>query len=114
VKCLETRRKNGMKWRRYRTSDNRIVTTYELPTQVLGLSKELQRRLAMWESNQVRQGLVEQAKKLIARGWKNTAIAHHLGRSDSWVKKIKQKMKKEKQDAADMALRRKSSEGLPS
>ena len=106
MKCLETRRKNGMKWRRYRTSDNRIVTTYELPTQVLNLSKDLQRRLAMWESNQVKLGLVEQAKQLIEKNWKSLAIAHHLGRSESWVKKIKQKMRKEKQHAADMALRR--------
>ena len=63
----------------------------------------------MWKSNQNKLALVEQAKKLIDDNWKSIAIAHFLGRSESWVKKIKQKMKKEKQHDADLAMRRKSS-----
>ena len=35
MRCLETRRRNGMKWRRYRTEDGAIVTTYEVPVEVL-------------------------------------------------------------------------------
>lgn len=89
MKCLETRKRDGMKWRRYRTEDGRIVTTFEMPTQVVNLSIDLRRRLAMWESKQKRLALRAQARRLLADGWKTTAVAHHFGLSDSWVRQIR-------------------------
>jgi hypothetical protein len=89
MKCLETRKRDGMKWRRYRTDDGRIVTTFEMPTQVVNLSSDLRRRLAMWESKQQKLARKEQAKQLLAEGWKTTAVANHFGLSDSWVRQIR-------------------------
>lgn len=89
MKCLETRKRDGMKWRRYRTDDGRIVTTFEMPTQVVNLSSDLRRRLAMWESKQQKLARKEKAKELLAAGWKTTAVASHFGLSDSWVRQIR-------------------------
>lgn len=37
MKCLETRRRNGMKWRRYRTEDGARWIIYEVPASVISL-----------------------------------------------------------------------------
>lgn len=82
MKCLETRRRNGMKWRRYRTEDGRIVTTYELPTEVLRGAAEpsrLQERLDAYARADARRARRQQVISLLAQGWKPLAIASEVG-----------------------------------
>lgn len=85
MKCLETRRKNGMRWRRYRTDDGRAVRTYEIPEAVvshIGLPRvealvakfergEPMRRNTHWRRTR--------ARELRARGWKLESIALEVG-----------------------------------
>lgn len=94
MKCLETRRKDGMKWRRYRTTDGRIVTTYELPTQVLrGVTTmtRLRERLAKYESGQKSEARRARAKALLAAGWKAVAVANELGVQTRSIERLRAK-----------------------
>lgn len=82
MKCLETRRRDGMKWRRYRTADDRIVTTYELPTEVLlGVTtmKRVHARLEAYKRGQARAERRAQAQALLRKGWKPVAVANEVG-----------------------------------
>jgi FixJ family two-component response regulator len=88
MKCLETRQKNGMRWRRYRTDDGRIVTTYELPAAVLSAfsKKRLTEQLAGWQRGESLRARRVVMLARIAEGVKPTAIAHELGISDAAVR----------------------------
>ena len=91
MKCLETRKRDGMKWRRYRTDDGRTVTTYELPTAVLSRfsKKQLAASLVAWERGEARRARRARAAALLAQGVKPTAIAHELGITDQAVRLLR-------------------------
>lgn len=88
MKCLETRRRDGMRWRRYRTEDGRTVTTYELPTAVLRAfdRKKLQEALAAHARGEALRTRGKRIDDLILAGWKPTAIAHEIGVSEAAVR----------------------------
>lgn len=97
MKCLETRKRNGMRWRRYLTEDGRIVTTYELPTAVLSLisKKALADQLAAFERGEARRARAQRMHQLIAEGVKPTAIAHELGVTEQAVRNARKKINSE-------------------
>lgn len=81
MKCLETRDRKGLRWRRYRTEDGRIVTTLEIPEQVFRATvrkDRLQERLDAWRRAQEREALQARGTVLLAEGWKPLAVAHEL------------------------------------
>ena len=81
MKCLETRAREGLRWRRYRTDDGRIVTTLEVPEQVFRATvrkDRLQERLEGWRREQERAALQARGLALLAEGWKPLAVAHEL------------------------------------
>ena len=97
MKCLETRQRNGMKWRRYRAPDGSTHQTYEVPVAVVGvlgvkrLREELQRaarRQAIRQRN-------ARIRRLLAEGWKPLAIAAEVGLSEAMVRRLRQKFEKE-------------------
>lgn len=92
MKCLETRSKNGLRWRRYRTDDGRIVTTYEMPTQVLlsvTTMKRVAARLEAFKRGQARAELRQKVRERLAAGWKPVAIANELPMSVRNIEKIR-------------------------
>lgn len=94
MKCLETRRRDGMKWRRYRTEDGRTITTYELPTTVVravGVAKVTQ-ALEKWQRGEDSRARIARIKKLVAQGIKPTAIAYEEGVTDQRVRQIRKQM----------------------
>lgn len=95
MKCLETRRRHGMKWRRYRTEDDVIVTTYEVPTAVLGELgwQRLRGALERAERQLARARRTAHAQALLREGWKTVAVAHEVGLCDSQVRRIAQRMR---------------------
>ena len=94
MKCLETRRRDGMRWRRYRTDDGRIVTTYELPTSVLRTfdRKRLQEALAAHARGEALRARGKRVDDLIRAGWKPTAIANEIGVSEAAVRQRRAKL----------------------
>ena len=83
-----------MKWRRYRTEDGRIITTFELPEAVLSAfsNKRLTLQLEAWgrgEASRIRQ---QRMVKLIREGVKPTAIAHELGVTEQAVRAARKKI----------------------
>lgn len=95
MRCLETRRRDGMRWRRYRTADGVTLATYEVPVEVLRvlgearLRKELERAARTLE----RKTRNARALKLLQAGWKVEAVANDVGLCDSQVRRIRQRMK---------------------
>lgn len=91
MKCLETRKKDGMRWRRYRTDDGRIVTTYELPTTVLkGVAPpdKLRARLASFQRGEKTRERRAALLAKLAEGIKPLAIADELGMSTRQVQRL--------------------------
>lgn len=92
MKCLETRRRNGMKWRRYRAPDGHTFTTYELPSAVLlGVTTlaRIAKRLEQWHRGQAAAARRAQAEAMLAEGVKPVAIAHELGLSPRTVERYR-------------------------
>ena len=89
MKCLETRRRQGMKWRRYRTQKGATVTTFEVPCEVIRvlgarrLREELERAKRRLEAAEQK----AQALAMLASGAKTTAVAHEFGLADSTVRR---------------------------
>lgn len=97
MKCLETRKRDGMKWRRYRTPDGRIITTFELPTTVLlgaAPADKLKARLASFEKAERTRARRVAVLAGIAAGTKPLAIADEFGLDPRTVYKIKQGLAK--------------------
>lgn len=95
MKCLETRQRNGLKWRRYRTEDGRTVTTFELPTSVLrGITTaaRLNARLETWRRGEAQRTRRAAVLKRLAQGVKPAAVAHEFGLSDREVQRIRKRM----------------------
>jgi DNA-directed RNA polymerase specialized sigma subunit len=82
-----------MKWRRYRTAEGVIVTTYEVPCTVLQtlgdsrLKSELQRAARQHE----RDARNARARTLLAAGWKPIAVGAEVGLSESQVRRLRQR-----------------------
>ncbi len=95
MKCLETRKRNGMKWRRYVTEDGLRVVTYEVPESVLKYLSRATLSLALKRHNDglKRRARDAQIHKLLREGWKTTAVASKFNLSDSMVRRIKQGMR---------------------
>lgn len=94
ARCLETRERDGMRWRRYRTEDGRIITTYELPTSVLHGVAPLDRvhaRIVCWMRGQARAARRARIADLLANGWKPEAVANEVGVTARTVQKLRQK-----------------------
>lgn len=94
-RCLETRTKAGVRWRRYRFPDGRVESTFELPSAVvsrLGRAKVLElcavyaAQTPMRERRHVRRQRIE---ALLLAGTKPTAIAHELGTTDDYIRKVR-------------------------
>lgn len=95
MKCLETRnRKDGLRFRRYRTDDGRTVTTFEVPTTVLRAFSmpKVYAQLQAWERGQERKGRRLLIEQRIKEGVKPTAIAHEYGVTDQRVRQIRKAM----------------------
>jgi hypothetical protein len=95
MKCLETRRrKDGMKWRRYRTEDGRTITTVELPTAVLSVvsRKQIAAQIEAWKRGETQRIRIARMRALIAQGVKPTAIAHELGVTEQAVRAQRKRM----------------------
>lgn len=97
MKCLETRQRNGMRWRRYLIADGVIRKTYEVPETVIRYlgPKKLQEALERAKRDEERRLRDARIKKLLQAGWKTTALAHEFGLSDSMVRRIAQRMRAE-------------------
>ena len=92
MKCLETRQRNGMKWRRYRTPDGRTLTTYELPATVLSgvtTMARLRARLEMFEKGEAMRARRQLVLQRIGEGVKPLAIADELGMSTREVQRVR-------------------------
>ena len=93
MKCLETRQRNGMKWRRYRTAEGVIVTTYEVPCEVvrcLGQAR-VQAELERAARQRERASRNARALALLADGWKPLAVGDEVGLCESQVRRLRQK-----------------------
>jgi DNA-binding NarL/FixJ family response regulator len=88
MKCLETRKRNGMTHRRYQLADGRRLSTVELPATVLRAfsRKQVAEAMAKWERGEALRARQARMKKLIAQGVKPTAIAHELGITEQAVR----------------------------
>lgn len=91
MKCLETRQRGGMRWRRYRDEHGAIHTTLEAPEEVVRTlgAKRLAEELARAKRNSERKVLNARATKLVAEGWKPEAVAHELSLSAPQVRKLR-------------------------
>ena len=97
AKCLETRVKDGVKWRRYRTPSGVTYTTYEIPTEVFNgvvPASKFAPRVRSWYREQQRKEKRAVVERLLAEGWKPSAIAHEVGWTDKTVTKIRVSLKR--------------------
>lgn len=95
MKCLETRRRGGIKWRRYRTEEGAVIRTGEVPMEVLaelGAAK-LKEALARAARREQRLRRQARAENLLRQGWKPEAVAAELELSVSMVRRYRQRMK---------------------
>lgn len=93
MKCLETRRKQGLKWRRYRDDDGLTHTTYEIPTQVWNaMAKRARARLEAYERGVAQRRVQAKALVLLQDGWKPEAVAHELKISVRVVQKLRKQL----------------------
>ena len=97
MKCLETRRRNGMKWRRYRTEDGAQWITYEVPTSVISLigRRRLAEELERAERKLARLNRNAKALALLKAGVKPLAVAAELGISEAQARRIYQPHRKD-------------------
>jgi hypothetical protein len=96
AECLETRIKDGLKWRRYRTPEGAVYTTYEIPTEMFhsivppGMYES---RVESWNREQKRKEKWALVEKLLLEGWKPLAIASEVGWTERTVTKVRSQMK---------------------
>lgn len=95
-KCLETRVKDGLKWRRYRTDAGAVYTTYEIPTEVFhGIvpTGMFESRVESWYREQRRKEKRALVERLLREGWKPLAIASEVGCVERTVQKVRKQLK---------------------
>jgi hypothetical protein len=95
MKCLETRRRDGMRWRRYRLPDGRTTTTYELPCSVVrGFGRQrIATGLEQFARAEKLRARGKQIDDLIRAGWKPAAVAHEVGVSETAVRYRRARMR---------------------
>jgi hypothetical protein len=82
MKCLETRTRAGLRYRRYRTEDGVTVRTVEVPLEVWTTIVKAGRardRIAEYTRRQQRVSLRVSVEALLTDGWKPIAAAHAHG-----------------------------------
>ena len=96
IKCLETRQREGVRYRRYRAEDGSTYATYEVPISVLRAigMKRVRERIEIFNRGQ-RQRAQQRGRKVMIEhylldGWKPTAIANEVGVSEAYVRKVRQ------------------------
>lgn len=95
MKCLETRQRNGLKYRRYELDDGRRFTTVELPVSVLrgaAPAPKLKARLDAWQRGEAQRARRKVVLERLAEGVKPAAIAHEVGLSDREVQRIRARL----------------------
>jgi len=99
---LETRMRDGLKWRRLRTPAQRTYWTVELPETVVKgtmTAQQLEQRMAQWLSGEKKRERIAQIKALALQGVKTAAIASMFPEiSDRNVMKYCAEALKEKSD----------------
>lgn len=95
MKCLETRRRGGIKWRRYRTEEGAIIRTGEVPMEVLSElgPKRLAEALERAKRTEHRLRRKARAENLLREGWKPAAVAAEVGLSEAMVRRYRQHMR---------------------
>lgn len=98
MKCLETRVRKGMKWRRYRTADGATWTTYEVPVSVISYlsTKALKAALEAANARLARLDRNARIKAMCAQKIKVVAIAHEEGITEARVRQILRSIKEKK------------------
>lgn len=94
MKCLETRNRGGIKYRRYLAEDGRVVRTYEVPATVLKAigMKRVRDALETWQRGEDRRARQIRMRELLAQGVKPLAIADELGVTEQRVRQIRKAM----------------------
>lgn len=108
-RVLETRRRDGLKWRRYRHEAGHTFATLEIPEPVLlGLVSmaRVQQRLAAWHRGQERAAVRALGLELLARGWKPEAVANQLHVTARTAQKWRANALREPVRAADRQQRK--------
>lgn len=95
-RCLETRTRNGLKYRRYEDADGQRYSTVEIPLSVAKAigTKRLEEALETWQRGQEKRRKSKQLRKAIIERLpgKPTAIAHELDCSEAYVRMIRKEL----------------------
>lgn len=95
-RCIETRTRHGMKYRRYEHQGKRW-TTVEMPVSVMKAVgvKRVNEAHATWQRGQAKREASEKLRNAIIERLpgKPTAIAHELGCSEAYVRHVRQQAK---------------------
>ena len=95
-RCIETRTRHGIKYRRYEHQGKRY-TTVEVPVSVVKSigTKRVNDAYAVWQRGQENREKSEQLRNAIIERLpgKPTAIAHELGCSETYVRMVRQQVK---------------------
>lgn len=94
MKCLETRNRGGIKYRRYLAEDGRVVRTYEVPATVLKVigMKRVRDALETWQRGEDRRARQIRMRELLSQGVKPLAIADELGVTEQRVRQMRKAM----------------------
>lgn len=82
MKCLETRTRGQLRYRRYRDPDGAIHHTVEVPREVWNYINKQGRandRLAQHMNRRQRLAKRTEVERLLDEGWKPLAVAHEVG-----------------------------------
>lgn len=108
AECLETRTKDGLKWRRYRTAEGAVYTTYEVPTEIfqqmiaaVADDPKFADYTHSWYRQQNYKEKVALAERMLSEGCKPAAVANEVGFSLSTIRRIKKSL----QEKADGNIR---------
>ncbi len=87
-RCLETRRKGALVFRRYRKANGRDIRTVEIPfTAYRSLQRAIDTRVEAWERGEAARDRLAQVLALAAQGNKQDYIAEVVGTSQQYVAK---------------------------
>lgn len=99
AECLETRIKDGLKWRRYRTPDGTVYTTYEVPTEIFQqmiAAVAADPKFADYTQSWYREGRYKEkvalAQRLLQEGCKPAAVANEVGFALTTIRRIKKSL----------------------
>lgn len=94
MKCLETRKIYGLKWRRYRKPNGRTVKTIELPwTLWVHVRSTVLKALPGYEKAEAARDRIAVVEALLREGNKSEWIADTVGLTGSRVRQILARMR---------------------